>query len=305
MMSFRQFQHLLPRARAWTLTPEKGLRKLFVALASIGDSVKGFVDRAWRDEFPEDTRSLSQWETQFGLTDADLTDEERRVRLTAAWRATGGQSPRYIQDRLQSAGFDVYVHEWWVPSSKPPVGSKEGAIPRNPRAFSFGDTDKGAFPLYVNQLLSTEKVIFPRAGVPSARAGADRTRAGTFLGFSSRQREYNIPSDISKWSYFLYIGGAEYPQPSWIPAARKDEFEHLIYSLKPAQVWVAGLVSFILAGRLDLSSAEYASNLFAGSAGFDGLRLGVVAAEYASNLFAGSSTLIGLRLDLSTAVYDS
>ena len=69
------------------------------------------------------------------MSSTGLTEQERRDRLDASWKATGGQSPRYIQDTLQAAGFDVYVHEWWIPGSEPAVGIKECVPPRNPNNF--------------------------------------------------------------------------------------------------------------------------------------------------------------------------
>jgi len=113
MRFFRQFQHLLPRTEAWSLVAEKQLRKLFEALAQspTADAVE-FVDDVWLDIFPETTRELEKWEQQFQL-DGGGTDTARRLALAARWQAQGGQDPQYIQDTLQAAGFDAYVHEWW------------------------------------------------------------------------------------------------------------------------------------------------------------------------------------------------
>lgn len=110
---FRQFQHLLPRSEAWRTTVEKQLRQFFEALGEspTGDAVE-FVDDVWLDIFPQTTRELELWETQFALSGTG-TEQERRDILEARWQAQGGQDPRYIQDILQVAGFPVYVHEWW------------------------------------------------------------------------------------------------------------------------------------------------------------------------------------------------
>lgn len=107
------FKHLLPNARAWSITVSKKLREFFEGLAPIGTDVKTFFDDIWLDVFPQTTRELDAWEFQFNLTAGSLTEQERRDRLDATWAAQGGQSPRYIQDTLQDAGFDVFVHDWW------------------------------------------------------------------------------------------------------------------------------------------------------------------------------------------------
>lgn len=107
------YQHLLPDGRAWRTTIDKRLRQFFQGLSGIGVDVKDFADKTWLDVFPETTRELDAWERQWGLPSAVLTDQERRDRLDGAWKAQGGQSPRYIQDTLQNAGFNVFVHHWW------------------------------------------------------------------------------------------------------------------------------------------------------------------------------------------------
>lgn len=110
------FKHLLPKAIAWNITIDKQLRQFFDGLVTpvIEDAVEWF-DLIWLDMFPQTTRQLTQWEQQFGVFKLDLTEQERRDRLDALWAAQGAQDPRYIEDTLQAAGFDVYVHEYWEP----------------------------------------------------------------------------------------------------------------------------------------------------------------------------------------------
>jgi len=113
MTFLRMFKHLLPNARAWRITIDKRLRQFFSGLAGTGSDVKDFTDDVWLDIFPETTRELDAWDQQWGLPATTITEQERRDRLSATWKATGGQSPKYIQDTLQGAGFNVFVHEWW------------------------------------------------------------------------------------------------------------------------------------------------------------------------------------------------
>ncbi len=113
-------KHLLPKAKAWLITIEKRLKEFFNGLTGIGEDAKEFTDDAWRDIFPQTTRELPAWEQQFGLSQINtLTTQQKRDRLAAAWSATGGQSPSYIQGVLQENGFDVYLHEWWIPATEP------------------------------------------------------------------------------------------------------------------------------------------------------------------------------------------
>jgi len=133
------FKHLLPNARAWRITIDKTLRRFFEGLTGIGEDVKDFFDLVWSDLNPQLTRELDAWENQFGMLDTGLNEQGRRDRIDGAWKALGGQSPRYIQDTLQAAGFDVYVHEWYEPSVQHPTGgSVNGDTPAiGPRLDSW------------------------------------------------------------------------------------------------------------------------------------------------------------------------
>ncbi len=125
------YKNLLPRARAWSISIlNKPLRQFFEGLNLA--FVKTYIDLIWLDIFPDTTRELDKWENQWNLRGGALTEQGRRDRLTAAWRAIGGQDPRYIQDTLQANGFDVYVHEWWEPGNRNPVGQSGCVEPRNP-----------------------------------------------------------------------------------------------------------------------------------------------------------------------------
>lgn len=109
----RQIQHLLPQAKAWSLSVDRTLRRLFVGISSAPDDAKEFVDLVWEDVYPSTTRELAAWEEQHGLL-AGPTEDDRIASLDAEWKATGGQSLYYIQTQLRASGFDVYVHPPWI-----------------------------------------------------------------------------------------------------------------------------------------------------------------------------------------------
>lgn len=111
----RQIQHLLPRSRTWALGVDRTLRRLFSGIAQSNEAHRDFIDDVHDDIWPPTTRELTEWETQHGIVvDALASDEERRAGLDAEWKAQGGQSLFYIETSLQAAGFDVYVHPYWV-----------------------------------------------------------------------------------------------------------------------------------------------------------------------------------------------
>lgn len=319
----RQIQHLLPRGKAWSITASKNLRNFFAGLSGLGEDAKEFTDLAWLDIFPDTTRDLASWEAQFGLKSDGLTVAERRQRLTAAWQAVGGQSPRYLQDALQAAGFDVYVHEWWDPADEPPVGIGTRPVdPRNPREYllyereeiAAGPIPPGGDPptvtvinetagyVLVNPIYSTRTVILPRAGVAGATAGSSISTAGRFRSYVDEPLEYPIPVDPAFWPYFLYIGGETFPDLAYLPPERQSEFEELCLKLCPAHLWLGLLVGYNPNGQgsgpINLATAIYESLDFV-EAGSGAINLALATYESLDFVESGSGSI-----DLSTATYE-
>ena len=271
MMFLRVFKHLLPRARAWRITVDKKLRQFFAGLSGVSENVKEFLDGIWLDIFPETTRGLDSWEQQFGLRDTGLTEQQRRGRLDAAWKALGGQDPKYIQDTLRANGFDVYVHEWWQPGTEPSPGSTACATPRNPlmylrreftgvtllvecgeplaqcgEAFAIAGNslEPKGYPL-VNKIFETMPDLLPLCGEAVAEAGEPDALCGNYFDFREVAKNYIVPLDPAKWPYFLYIGGEEFGTIARVDPKRKDEFEALCLKICPAQQWLGILVEYV------------------------------------------------------------
>lgn len=271
MTFFRVLKHLLPDARAWRLVVDKRLRQLFVGLSGSGDAAKKFYDDVFLDIFPGTTRELPEWERQFGLQASGLSEVARRERLAATWKALGGQSPRYIQDTLRARGFDVYVHQWWVPGTEPEVGVSGAATPRNPlfvirREFKdaailvecgealaacgedFAEAGNSVnprgYPL-VNKILETVADVIPLCGEEVAACGEEVAACGNFTQYREEVKPYIVPRDPEKWPYFLYIGGENFGDIAQVTPSRKDEFEALCLKICPAQQWLGILVEYV------------------------------------------------------------
>lgn len=265
-MFLRIFKHLLPRAKAWSITIDKKLRQFFDGLTVIGDDIKTFVDEVYLDLFPKTTRELDKWENQFNLPNPlNLTEQERRDRLDAAWKALGGQSPKYIQDTLRNSGFDVYVHEWWDPNNEPPVNDNTCITPRNPfyvlkdinGGHTMGDpvitmgsgaTMGGDAVLKGYLLVNAEDDIsidMPYTmGNPVVTMGGGATM-GFIDGFTLTRREFDIPADVKCWHYILYIGGQNFGDVAQIPQDRRLEFEQLCLKICPTQQWLGMIVEYV------------------------------------------------------------
>lgn len=227
---FRIIQHLLPTGQAWRLFPSKLLTRFIEGLTGFLADIREYIDLVWLDTQPQTTRELELWEQTFGLDPSGLTEQERRDAVAGAWRATGGQSPRYLQDVVQAAGFtDVFIHEWWVPGTNPPV-------PRDPSGvLSFISAQDGAS-------------LMQDGGVDAQDGNLDGGNPGDgYLlvnKLSSAGGQVAAPSDPGQFRYILYFGGETFGDAAQIPANRQNEFETLLLQIKPAQQWLGIMVEY-------------------------------------------------------------
>lgn len=257
------YKHLLPRALAWTLTAVKPLRQFFEGLSFA--VVKTYFDDIWLDIFPGTTRDITGWEKSFGLPDYDLTEQERRDRLDARWKEFGGQDPKSIQDRLQAAGFDVYVHQWWVPGTEPPIGVEGCAVARNPipllksdisfdmemgsEVAEMGDPNAEMGPyleqpgyILVNKDSTFDSHAVMEMGSDEAEMGGDDSEMGLLV--VDTNENIHMTRDQSKWPFFLYIGAETFPDLAQLPASKRAEFEELCLKMRPLQQWLGMLVEY-------------------------------------------------------------
>lgn len=223
------FKHLLPTGRAWSLTVEKRLRQFFTGLVAPFADAQDYQDTTYNDVRPQYTTKLSEWEFQFGIFTSAATEQARRDRLAAAWRAIGGQSPRYLQDTVQAAGFPLYIHEWWQPGTNPPVAR----IPQNFIVPDGGSTGFGV-------MLGGDGV---QLGRDSTQLGRGR-RLGILIEDNLPATPAWPPSEAQR-PYFLYFGGVMFGELVQVPAAREAELRTLLLKIAPAQQWIGLFVEFV------------------------------------------------------------
>jgi len=238
----RVFQHLLPRSPTWSLTQNKDIRKFFEGLAAALEDPdpeigpRAAADAVLLDAFPAYARpdALAEWEHQFGLAPSP-NDAAKRIALADEWRATGGQSPGYIQGVLQAAGFDLYVYEWW--SSGPPtyVARDPRTYTQHPRVGTYRCTalaDNG--PRCARQNLNQPRCNAFLSGEPGYLVNKDLTQ----------RPPPPVPDDPATWPYFLYIGAATFPDRAVILSSRRAALERLVLKLCPAHLWIVMLVDY-------------------------------------------------------------
>jgi hypothetical protein len=244
MAFVRTLIHLLPRAWAWRVTQRTNLRRFFDGLGPAFDDAKAGIDEPWEQLSPATTTELAEWERQFGLQ-PNPNEAIRRLNLAAEWRATGGQSPAYVQDVLQTAGFDVYVHEWW--SSGPPTYVTRnphdyteipliGTVQCTPETYRFDGQPlcSDGLPDYLGRL------------VPQYQCNAFLVNDPHYLvnKLLTQEAPPPIPNDPAVYPFFFYVGGETFPNHATVPASRRAEFERLLLKLRPLHLWIVTLIDY-------------------------------------------------------------
>jgi hypothetical protein len=264
---FNSIRHLLPRAKAWSITIGKRLRQFFQGLGNGLNGFRNFVDLIWLDIFPDTTRELTAWEIQFGIIDdGTLTEADRRIRLNTAWKLHKINTREQVEAVLQDAGFNVYVHEWWVPGTEAAIGVYGAATPRNPNQYIFGNrVDCGealaacgealaacgetlsgnvGYTL-VNKISIISRDIIPGCGEALAACGEETAVCGYYEIFIETRKVYPIPDSSIYWPYFIYIGGETFGDFVNIDTDRREELENLLLKICPTQQWIGMLILYV------------------------------------------------------------
>jgi hypothetical protein len=254
-MSLNLWKVILPRSRAFSLTINKRLREFFDGLNFVND-FRDQADNIFNNLDPQKTQNLEEWEDQFYLRDFGLTEQERRDRLEATWKLTGGQSPGYLQSVLRSYGFDVYVHDWWQPDTQQNNLTMGTDVSFMGDQFSFMNANFGVYPSAWDPNGILTPPFYPLVNKISVKTFSPIAMGGTNIvmgdGFSFMGGEvetisspdYPIPADPLKWRHFVYVAGEVMPNAATVPSSRKNELEELILSIFPTGEWVGMIVNY-------------------------------------------------------------
>jgi hypothetical protein len=218
-------RQLYPNGRVWWLKNNsnfdlfhKAINRSFIRLI---EDARLELDGVFpdNDNFLEADAGL--WEFRLGLiTNESLTIEQRRQsilrKLSFPANTPARQSPGFIEFQLQSAGFNVFVHENTIPYRTP------------------------------DDIIAGVSGQFQHGG-SSQHAGASQHGALNFEVIANsldRNEVYTLGGEDRLFATF-FIGGQTLGETADVPESRIFEFRELVLKLKPAQMAAFTFINFV------------------------------------------------------------
>lgn len=112
------YDAIMPPGSIWTPEEAKEFDQLLDGMAENSEVVRAFLADLANIRRPSKTTLLDDLEKEFGIVkNENSSDEDRRAQIAAIKFSKGGNGDKdFLEDALQTAGFDVQVHE-----NSPPV----------------------------------------------------------------------------------------------------------------------------------------------------------------------------------------
>ena len=242
-------KQLYPRGRAFKFPKGGNMEKLNAALSqseqrAFDDGVS-ILDEVLPDNANFTTKDATRWEFRLGMiTNPAVSLDDRKLAIIRKMNHPGEiparQSWDYIEETLQAAGFDVYVHENIPPTSIEAVL----ALP-----FAFGQL--GQSQLGQSQLGNVYNIypdLFSCAQLGVGQLGqfslAQCWYNNKIVNNIEAAKDANWPVGAFK-KHTFFIGAATLGEFADVDATRIDEFRQLILRLKPAQAVGYLLINYV------------------------------------------------------------
>lgn len=219
---FRAIRTLLPRGRAWNMTQQTNLRKLFEAIAPLPEDIRREMEEVYFDYFPETTRALEKWEEIFHVKFAAslFSAAERRIVLKVLWLLRyGNTTGEFMRSVLELIIPGVRV------TDNVPVSNAVGLV------FAYKSVCGNKYIRCGN-----------RRAVCNFHVG-DRSWLPAILRNDSQQ-PWDIPVNAQYWSMCFFISGEVFRDGDgkFISFARKKVhekwkqfIEYVVLAVKPVQ----------------------------------------------------------------------
>ena len=212
-------RQLFPTGRAFGNKLDGVNEKLFTAtdenISDLAADSEGVLDSILPDNDNFTTGDATRWEERLGMitnTAVSLSDRKSAIirKMNHPGDIPARQSRDYLQDRLQAAGFDVYVYE------------DNGLTP----AENFGILSAG--------VAEHATFIEHQTGMPHGDSGNGSVYEDTVANHIDEDTDqyFYVGTNFSRT---FMISGNPLSAEADVDVNRKDEFRQLILKLKPAK----------------------------------------------------------------------
>ena len=254
---------LFPSGSAWTPAAGGDYDNLLEGIAENSENLRARLDSLRHLRNPAKTPILSDLEKEYGVIPvAGSTEAQRRERL-AVLMFRRGELPTYefLEEILQAAGFDVYVHEN-SPAVDPAIFLAQafnmlcGDLLPGGNDAQCGEPEAicasvGGELLVNGEFFEQSPNYSVQCDEPDALCGEPLICAGQYDSINLVLIEYDIPTVAGYWPLIFFVGGPATRDPvtgalteiesASVPLARRLEFRRLILRYKPMCSW-AGLI---------------------------------------------------------------
>lgn len=232
-------RQLYPTGRAFRMPEGGDMEKMHDGLAvsenqAVEDSVAIF-DHLFPDNANFLATDAERWEQRLGMiSNASVSLADRKAAIIRKMNHPGSilarQSHDYLQDRLQAAGFDVWIHEN-IPEQTPAAVLEAVLGLGEMGTGEMGELEMGSAAAYYPLLFTFSEM------------GELEMGGGEMGGVVFNQMVANHINEIAD-SFFdispnyrstFFVGGQILGTFADIDVNRKDEFRQLILRIKPAQ----------------------------------------------------------------------
>lgn len=256
---------LLPKGEIWNLKSDGDFDLLLDGMAENNEEIRIFLSKLAYVREPQKTEILSDLEKEFGIINKNLTEQERRNRLGSAKYLKNSDGSRdHIQNRLRTAGFDIFVYD-----NDPPVDPSQFVNANFKTICGSSIAICGAAGVICgtansNQLLVNGDLIFHSESIQQVVCGNFGAISGNSQAVCGRKVTvpdtnnvtYELPVSPGYDHLIFFIGGevTRDPvtdeilliEPAQISASRRDELESIILKYKPMHSWCGLIVEYTL-----------------------------------------------------------
>lgn len=242
-------RQLYPSGRAFNMPKDGNFDKLNNALSESQqqayDDANAILDAILPDNANFTADDATDWEVRLGMITNPLVSlDDRKAAIIRKMNHPGDiparQSWDYLQESLQLAGFDVYVHE------NIPEQNIIDVLTLNPSVYQWGNGQFGNFQfgnvysVFSNLLCPVQ---FGNVQFGGFRWGQIFYKQKVANHIDSLKDIYFHNGDNFRSIY--YIGGATLGTFADVDINRKDEFRQLILKIKPVQSIGYLLINYI------------------------------------------------------------